>query len=291
MSLNTYKLVPLEAFEELTKNDNNTKNTSGISPDTDNQSGRSINSIIEENQKYINPSNSSDTVVKYSTKVAPATISPNTLKGGASGPQWVYGDANVLPDFTLGKKVQDSFETYKDVLDDKTIPTRLKVLLLQYFKDKYDRTRLFGNNYNDDDNDDDDNDDIDYLNYGKKYSPAYNVLRLAPADKRRIMSEILKILNNNKNYIDWDIDGNFKRPKFVDTNILNLGVLLKTLTYAAYGTSNVIEEIVQVLRPLYKVLKPFIINRKIIAYFKDDKTYITPYKSFASPPTKKRKIV
>ena len=288
MSINTYKLVPLEAFEELTKKDNNTKNTSGKSPDTDNQPGRSINSIIEENQKYINPPNSSETAVKYSTNVAPAIMSPNTLKGGASGPQWVYEDANILPDFTLGKKVQDSFETYKDVLENKTLPTRLKVLLLQYFKDKYDRTRLFGNSNNDDDNDDDDG-DIDNLNYSNKYSPAYKVLTAAPADKRRIMLEILKILNNNKNYIDWDIDGNFKRPKFIDTNILNLGILLKTLTYAAQGTDNVIEEIVRVLRPLYKVLKPFIINRKIIKFFKDDKTYVNPYKSFASPPSKKRK--
>ena len=200
----------------------------------------------------------------------------------------------MLPDFTLGKKVQDSFEAYKDVLEDKNMPMRLKVQLLQYFKDKYDRTRLFGDNYNnnnnvDDVDDDDDYSNLDYLNYGKKYSPAYKVLSTAPADKRRIMSEILKILNNNKNYIDWDIDGNFKKPNFIDVNILNLGILVKTLAYASHGSNKVIEEIVQLIRPLYKVLKPFIINRKIIGFFNDDRTYVNPYKSFASPPSKKRK--
>merc|ERR1711989_148902 len=52
------------------------------------------------------------------------------------------------------KKVTDTFESYKNVLDNNSIPDRIKVQLLQYLKDKYDKTRgAFDPSEDDDDGD------------------------------------------------------------------------------------------------------------------------------------------
>ena len=101
---------------------------------------RSIKSIIEDSENK-------DTEPKYST-----SVKPQTSTGGAQAtPLWVYEDQDTLPNHSQAKKVTDSFESYKNVLDNNSIPGHIKVQLLQYLKDKYDKTRTTFEAFEDDD--------------------------------------------------------------------------------------------------------------------------------------------
>ena len=77
-----------------------------------------------------------------------------------SAPLWIYDDQTTLPKHSQGKKVDESFESYKNLLNNNTIPEHTKIQLLQFLKDKYDDARRPYGPLANIDEDDEDNRDI-----------------------------------------------------------------------------------------------------------------------------------
>lgn len=241
MSINSYKLVPVKMFEDIMKGH------------TAVEANRSIKSIIEDSENK-------DTEPKYST-----SVKPQTSTGGAQAtPLWVYEDQNTLPNYSQAKKVTDTFESYKNVLDNNSIPNHIKVQLLQYLKDKYDKTRGAFDPSEDDDDDDDNtgvNADPNYDGHNRLLSSIMDAM--GPEKKNKAKSIISFFLSNN-NVIKWNSEGEFTLPKYVDTSIINLGSLMRILLYANLGTEREVEEVIHVVRPFYKSIKDFIVNKRIL---------------------------
>ena len=143
MSINSYKLVPVKMFEDLTKN-----------CQVPVENNRSIKSIIEESESI---NENSD---KYPTVSLPPQMQLGEGRKLGSAPLWIYEDQTTLPIYSQGKKVDDSFESYKNILNNNTIPEHTKIQLLQFLKDKYDDARRPYGPLANIDEDDEDNRDI-----------------------------------------------------------------------------------------------------------------------------------
>ena len=129
MSINSYKLVPVKMFEDLIK---------GAQAPV--PKSRSVSSIREESENNIPDVPSTQ---KYSTPNPPQmSMGGNKNVSAPPLPLWVYEDQGELPNYSQGKKVTDSFEEYTNMLDNNTIPEHIKIQLLQYLKDKYDKARM-----------------------------------------------------------------------------------------------------------------------------------------------------
>ena len=245
MSINSYKLVPVKMFEDILKNTH-----------TSVDANRSIKSIIEDSENNNNIQNK-DTEPKYST-----SINPQMSTGGAQAtPLWVYEDQNTLPNYSQAKKVTDTFESYKNVLDNNSIPDHIKVQLLQYLKDKYDKTRTAFEPSEDDDDDAGDNVDPNYDGHNRLLQSI--MTDMGPEKKNKAKSIISFFLSNN-NVIKWNSEGEFTLPKYADNSIINLGSLMRILLYANEGTEREIEDAIHIIRPFYKSIKDFIANKKIL---------------------------
>ena len=247
MSINSYKLVPVKMFEDILKNTH-----------TSVDANRSIKSIIEDSENNNNIQNK-DTEPKYST-----SINPQTSTGGAqSTPLWVYEDQNTLPIYSQAKKVTDTFESYKNVLDNNSIPDHIKVQLLQYLKDKYDKTRTAFEPSEVDDDDDEAGDNVD-PNYDGHNRLLQSIITDMGREKKNKAKSIISFFLSNNNVIKWNSEGEFTLPKYADNSIINLGSLMRILLYANEGTEREIEEAIHIIRPFYKSIKDFIANKKII---------------------------
>ena len=239
MSINSYKLVPVKMFEDLIK-----------SAHTPVPKSRSVSSIMEESENNIPNAPSTQ---RYSTPSAPQMSTGGNKN--ASAPLWVYEDPGELPNYSQGKKVTDSFESYTDMLDDATIPDRVKIQLLQYLKDKYDKARMPREPSAD-------LDDIDtyYDAYDKKIQ---SILNSMSAEKRAKALDIVRVFQNNSNLIKWNSAGDFILPKYIDTSTINLNSLLKTLLYANAGTAREIQSTIDIIKPFFKSIRHNIVNKKI----------------------------
>ena len=249
MSINSYKLVPVKMFEDILKNTHK--------PVDDN---RTIKSIIEDSENK-------DTEPKYST-----SIKPQMSTGGAQAtPLWVYEDQNTLPKYSQAKKVTDTFESYKNVLDNNSIPDHIKVQLLQYLKDKYDKTRTA---FEPSEDEQDDNTGVNAdPNYDGHNRLLQSIINAMGPEKRNKAKSIISFFLSNNNVIKWNSEGEFTLPKYVDTSIINLATLMRILLYANLGTEREIEEVIHIIKPFYKSIKDFIVNRRILKrlnIFQDD---------------------
>ena len=248
MSINSYKLVPVKMFEDILKNTH-----------TPVEANRSIKSIIEDSEINTNNNNNiqnKDIEPKYSTP-----INPQMSTGGAqTTPLWVYEDQNTLPSYSQAKKVADSFESYKNVLDNDSIPDRIKVQLLQYLKDKYNKTRTAIEPSEDDDGV---SDSVD-PNYDGHNILLQSIMTAMGPEKRNKAKSIISFFLSNNNVIKWNSEGEFTLPKYADTSIINLASLMRILLYSNVGTEREIEEVIHIIRPFYKSIKDFIVNKKIL---------------------------
>merc|ERR1712215_232723 len=137
---------------------------------------------------------------KYSTPSVP----PMVMGDGRdrSSPLWVYQDQSILPNYSQGKKVTDSFESYKNMLDNDTVEIE-------------------------------DEDESNYDDYDKILHAALDPMS---ADKRRRALDIVTVFRNNSNLIRWNPRGEFILPKYVDNSTINLKSLLKILVYVKEGS-------------------------------------------------------
>ena len=83
-------------------------------------------------------------------------------------------------------------------------------------------------------------------------------------------------------------------PKYVDTSIINLSSLMRILLYANLGTEREVEEVIHVVRPFYKSIKDFIVNKRILRRlntFQDNikNNYVNLNNIGKSPKSKKNK--
>ena len=83
-------------------------------------------------------------------------------------------------------------------------------------------------------------------------------------------------------------------PKYVDTSIINLSSLMRILLYANLGTEREVEEVIHVVRPFYKSIKDFIVNKRILRRlntFQDNikNNYVNFNNIGKSPRSKKNK--
>lgn len=243
MSINSYKLVPVKMFEDLIKG------AQAAVPKS-----RSVSSIREEAENNIPDVASTQ---KYSTPNPPQMSMGGGNKNALAAPlpQWVYEDQGELPNYSQGKKVTDSFEEYRNMLDDNTIPEHIKIQLLQYLKDKYDKARMPREPS-------DELDDVDayYDAYDKK---TQSILNSMTGEKRAKALDIVRVFQNNTNLIRWNSAGDFLLPKYVDTSAINLNSLLKTLLYAGAGSAREIQATIDIIEPFYKSIKHNIVNKKI----------------------------
>ena len=240
MSINSYKLVPVKMFEDLMKNEQ--------APVENN---RSIKSIMEDPQNNISNDHSAQ---KYSTPSG-----PQMSMGGnkdRSTPLWVYEDQTILPNYSQGKKVTDSFESYQNMLNNNTVPEHIKIQLLQFLKDKYDKTRTSYETLEEHE------EDIDpyYDGYDKIL---HSILDSMGVEKRRKAMDIVQVFLNNNNLIRWNSEGDFILPKYVDNSTINLKSLLRTLLYVNVGSEPEIQSTITIIKPFYKSIKQYILNKKI----------------------------
>ena len=241
MSINSYKLVPLKMFEDLLKNRQDSV-----------ENNRSIRSIIEESQ---NDNSNDHSGERFSTPSG-----PQMLMGGSKerpNPLWVYEDQSILPDYSQGKKLTETFESYKNMLDDNTLPENIKIHLLQFLKDKYNKTRApygaFEPNEDEDPNGEDGSDKI-----------LHTIMYPMGVEKRKLALSIVRIFRNNANLIKWNSKGDFVLPNYVDNLSINLNSLLRILVYANVGSDQEIESAIEIINPFYKSIKDYIVNKKII---------------------------
>merc|ERR1712215_380141 len=125
-----------------------------------------------------------------------------------SSPLWVYQDQSILPNYSQGKKVTDSFESYKNMLDNDTVPEHIKIQLLQFLRDKYDKTR---SSYDTVEIEEESNyDDYDKI--------LHATLDPMSTDKRRRALDIVTVFRNNSNLIRWNPRGGIHITKYVDNS-------------------------------------------------------------------------
>ena len=266
MSINSYKLVPVKMFEDLMKNRQPPVETN-----------RSVKSIIEADQNNI--SNELSTP-KYSTPSVP----PMVMGDGRdrSTPLWVYEDQSILPNYSQGKKVTDSFESYKNMLDNDTVPEHIKIQLLQFLRDKYDKTRSSYDTVEIEDEEESNYDDYDKI--------LHATLDPMSADKRRRALDIVTVFRNNSNLIRWNPRGEFILPKYVDNSTINLKSLLKILVYVKEGSEQEIESAIDIIKPFYKAIKHHIVNKKILRRLENIHENVTKkYVALNSPKKRKKK--
>ena len=239
------------------------------------ENNRSIKSIIDDPQNNITNGHSDQ---KYSAPSGPQMSSGGNKE--SPNPLWVYDDQTIMPNYSQGKKVTDTFESYKNMLDSNTVPDHIKIQLLQFLKDKYDKTRAPYDNFELDVDEDPD--------YDTNVEILHSILDPMGVQKRRKAKDIATVFLNNGNLIKWDSRGNFILPKYVDNSTINLKSLLRTLVYSNEGSEQEIQSTVEIIKPFFKSVKHLIVNKKILRRLESILDNVTK-KYVALNSTKKRK--
>ena len=258
MSVNSYKLVPVKMFEDIMKK-------TQPAPDQN----RSISSIIENSQNDISNDLPSQ---KFSTSTGPQM---SVGQGNEyNSPMWVYENQSILPDYSQGRKVSESLESYKKMLDDETIPEHIKIQLLQFFRDRYDKSRL-------------PYDTADPIEEGDPNAVLHSILEPMSVYKKNKASKIIKVFLNNSNVITWNSMGEFILPRYAT---INLRSLLRTLVYANEGSDREILSTVEIIKPFYKHIKQDIVNKKVISRLENIQDSVSKkYVALNSPQKKKKR--
>ena len=289
--VNAHKLIPIKNFEDLvaaakigdnvnhihetvdgsTSGDPTASVNSGHKSGSASSSGRSINSIQEQNASDI-------TTLPRPPPPPTESVDLKTGFGGHGSDNnlmWIHNDAHKLPQFSVQSKIADSYRAYNDILKSK-VPDDLKIKLMQFYGDRYNNTRKapYGGIFAGHDSDDSESGDT--------------ITTVAPTQQRRqqgdaltAVSEVIKKTSSKamkvsvKNlanelikhdiFFQWDVNGNITFPKSVNTNIINLHKLIRILIYVRSGTMPEHYEISNIIRPFYKKIKPFVRNKSILS--------------------------
>ena len=251
MSINSYKLVPLHDFEKMREcmeiRSNMTNTDDGVIP------SRTLKNIIDDNI-------SNDTEFEPSKHfVADGKL--HIQRGEGLKTPLFLPEIDVLPKFSKGKRLQDSYDVVTDILEDENLPDDLEIKLYLMEKKKYDRNKELGNM----------NREKHVENYDKTHADTERFKRIGKViaefptiESRKSVREILNILLKYPEYIIWNNDGDITHPALVT---LKLRRMIEIMLYNNKGKKHEIDEVVIVLKPLVKELSPFIFNKKLITAF------------------------
>ena len=251
-----FKLVPLKHFENLISgkeicSDQETKSPSEKQADN----RRILKDVMEQNEVEINE-NDINIPFHYVTDMK------NTpLKGGEDKQKNIpifLPDAAYLPEYSRGRNLRKSYDDMSDILYSKDIPDEIKIKLYHIFRDKYENVRkpvrinMESGIQSDTENESDNNSRI-----------LERILAMLPENKQELGSTVGDILYND-DMIKWSKYGYITSPPTPREQQMDLNKLLKILIYRNTGTQNEIDLVYSIVKPIFNILEPYILNRKLI---------------------------
>ena len=256
--MKTFKLVPLKHFENLISgkvicSDQEKKSPSEKQPDDK----RLLKDVMEQNGVEINEYN-------VNPPFHYVTDMKNTpLKGGEDKQKNIpifLPDAPYLPEYSRGRNLRKSYDNMSDILYSNDIPDEIKIKLYHIFRDKYEDirkpSRIDMETGIQSDTEHDSNKDSRILE---------RILARLPENKQELGSTVGDILYND-DMIKWSKYGYITSPP-TPREQMDLNKLLKILIYRNTGTKNEIDLVYSIVKPIFNILEPYILNRKLIKLY------------------------
>lgn len=81
--------------------------------------------------------------------------------------------------------------------------------------------------------------------------------------------------------------GEFILPRYAS---INLRSLIRTLVYANVGSDQDILGVIEIIKPFYKHIRPYIVNRRVIAHLDNIRDSVSKKYVALKPMRKKRKV-
>ena len=251
-----FKLVPLKHFENLISGKEICSDQETNSPSEKQADNRRIlKDVMEQNEVEINE-NDINIPFHYVTDMK------NTpLKGGEDKQKNIpifLPDAAYLPEYSRGRNLRKSYDDMSDILYSKDIPDEIKIKLYHIFRDKYENVRkpvrinMESGIQSDTENESDNNSRI-----------LERILARLPENKQELGSTVGDILYND-DMIKWSKYGYITSPPTPREQQMDLNKLLKILIYRNTGTQNEIDLVYSIVKPIFNILEPYILNRKLI---------------------------
>ena len=167
---------------------------------------------------------------------------------------WTLNDETKLPQYSVQTKIDNSFNEYEQILNS-NIPEHLKITLMQYYRQKYNNSKLTSLN--------EDMKDVDIADEIEKVGMETTILKFPTQGKRTLARNILIKLSQMKDFITWDKLGDITNPAIHLDSIKNLKDFISILIFAKHGTSDEIMNVYQIIEPFYSEIASYIVNTRI----------------------------
>ena len=257
-AIKVYKLVPQKQFDQLLQKHNKNIFEGDNQPVQPQQkqleeSQRSVKSIQNENEMDYND------LSRQNNNLTELYSVPGTemiKQGEGTTPLWIYDEQHTLPQYSKANKMVNSFSKYKNILK-ADMPENLKLTLKQYYNDKYNRSRESNNDLNTFDSDEE-----NIQTTPQQAMNNYVDMQIGNS-KKKLAAKVGEIMLNYPNHIRWDQTGRLTHPKFINTNVINLHILMSILIYVVREKEEQLQEVYNIIKPFYKKLLPFIKNKKV----------------------------
>ena len=287
-----YKLIPLKQYQDLVDNNcvqNQKQELGRVEKDLKGEAPRrTIAQIQEQNlAEFTKKSKNQDLdEVSQNQKYYGMGDSKSNLT-------WLYDNKNTLPKYSQQRKIEGNYDNYSEILYSKNIPDKLKLQILNYFRQKYDSSRNDREFFDDGSASDDsmslyshrtNSQSKQHYDYDAKIAIEHILSNVNSAKKTDIkdLSEKLLLL---KDYIKWDKKGNLIKPVITGGHIKNLEQLVNILVYSKRGTKKEVMETLQIIKPFYKKIYKFIVNKKLQSHIETWNLY-----NKTSGPERKSKL-
>lgn len=167
---------------------------------------------------------------------------------------WSLNDDTKLPQYSVQAKIDNSFNEYEQILNS-NIPEHLKIMLMQYYRQKYNNSKQTSLNEN--------MKDIDVPDETEKIGMETAILKFPTQGKRILARNILIKLSQLKDFISWDKLGDITTPPIHLDSIKNLKDFISVLIFAKQGTSEEVMNVYQIIEPFYSEIASYIVNTRI----------------------------
>ena len=239
-----HKLIPVIKFKKMIQdcnnNNNNNNNDSVNNNDIEMKSDPEIKSVSQIRSKYNEPD---------------IRTGEGLFKDKQSNLFWSLNDETKLPKYSIQNKIENSFNEYENILNS-DIPSHLKIMLMKYYRQKYDNSKQTPLN---EDMGVDPDDNIENFKLGMEST----ILTFRTQEKRNLARNILVKLSQLKDYITWDKTGEITYPQIYLDSVKNLKDFISILIFAKQGSSEEIMNVYQVIEPFYDQIQSYIVNNKL----------------------------
>ena len=237
-----HKLIPVIKFKKMIQdcNNNNNNNDSVNNNDIEMKSDPEIKSVSQIRSKYNEPD---------------IRTGEGLFKDKQSNLFWSLNDETKLPKYSIQNKIENSFNEYENILNS-DIPSHLKIMLMKYYRQKYDNSKQTPLN---EDTGVDPDENIENFKLGMEST----ILTFRTQEKRNLARNILVKLSQLKDYITWDKTGEITYPQIYLDSVKNLKDFISILIFAKQGSSEEIMNVYQVIEPFYDQIQSYIVNNKL----------------------------